>query len=1049
MENNFTGGNSSPQKPVRSAKSSMASDVFLSHNSKDKPAVEEIARRLMNAGITPWLDMWNLIPGEPWQETIEEALNQCASCAVFVGPSGAGPWQNEEMRAAIDHRVRSSTGQFRVIPVFLPGSACERDDLPIFLQRHTWVEFREGLDDPDAFRRLICGIQGKAPGPGPKMSVDRGECPYRGLQFFDVNDSTLFFGREALKHRLLTKLWPTEGPRQSIRFLGILGPSGSGKSSLARAGLVAAVRNGEIEGSRVWPTLILRPGSDPVESLGIALSELYAPLSDPIRLAQFITTMRSDERALHVTIRLLLRDAAPNVRALLLVDQFEETFTVCHDEVARRAFLDNLLYAAGVVGGQAFVSIAMRTDFYGRCASHSPLANALSTSQILVDAMSELELRAAIEEPARLTGYEFEAGLVDVLLHDASKEPSALPLLQHSLLELWEHRAGNRFTHAAYKQIGGLEGALEKRAEKIFMALTPDEQAYAKRMLLRLIQPGQGTDATKRRAPVTELSVIASSKPMLDEIISRLTAPDARLLTTQTKDAVEGEPVVELSHEALIKSWKRLRDWIDEERQNLITQRRLSQATVEWVSAKRDDAYLYRGPLLVAATEWAASHSDEINPHEREFLDKSQDESAEQSRMSDAASLDQLEAAAPQAWLSLDDMALWITRADNLANGIEVHRRQLRRIQQRGKIGIDSGSIVDEERRFEHDTLALLIKRLERFERGLLAAAKHVFLISQSRNESYHFKDLWDTAIKSIETLPVYSGLRLVPQVGLIPLGLDPQSGLWEFAHLITGRTPDRDSGGQLLLQDTTCVVLVLLPGGVFSMGAKRPSPEHPIGLPNVDPYAMPDEGPVHNVAVTPFLIGKYEMTQGQWLHASGLNPSMFRPDNASTVTLRNPVECVSWRECIRTLSRIGLTLPTEAQWEYAARAGSTSVWFTGDDPDAINGKANLKQTGHTPVGAFNLPNAFGLYDIIGNVWEWCLNSFDPYPDECAVAETAIPTHDIESDSFMPGSRGGSFFNDATFARSAIRYFRTLPDARFNNRGLRPCKLLARSTFEY
>jgi hypothetical protein len=228
-------------------------DVFLSHNSTDKPAVEALARRLVQAGVQPWLDTWNLIPGEPFQEAIEEALDRCATCTIFVGPSGTGPWQNEEMRAAIQRRVeerRAGERPFRVIPVLLPGAERgERSRLPSFLVATTWVEFRRTLDDEEPFHRLVCGIRGLAPGPAPGEAAYEGECPYRGLRFFDMQHAPFFFGREALTEWLLNEL------RGDNRFLAIVGPSGSGKSSLARAGLVAALertrsRRGSRPGSR-------------------------------------------------------------------------------------------------------------------------------------------------------------------------------------------------------------------------------------------------------------------------------------------------------------------------------------------------------------------------------------------------------------------------------------------------------------------------------------------------------------------------------------------------------------------------------------------------------------------------------------------------------------------------------------------------------------------------------------------------------------------------------------------------------------------------------
>jgi hypothetical protein len=240
----------------------MSFHVFLSHSSDDKPAVEELARRLAKEGIQAWLDKWHLIPGDPWQPAIEKALAESETCAVFVGPSGIGPWQNEEMRAAIDQRVRDSGRHFRVVPVLPPGAErAERSSLPTFLVATTWVEFRASLDDQDAFHRLVCGIRGVEPGVGPGQALYEGQCPYRGLRVFDVDDARFFFGREALVQWLLNELHPATEGLPVNRFLAIVGASGSGKSSVARAGLVAAIKHGAIPGSACWPVAICRPGT--------------------------------------------------------------------------------------------------------------------------------------------------------------------------------------------------------------------------------------------------------------------------------------------------------------------------------------------------------------------------------------------------------------------------------------------------------------------------------------------------------------------------------------------------------------------------------------------------------------------------------------------------------------------------------------------------------------------------------------------------------------------------------------------------------------------
>jgi hypothetical protein len=317
----------------------MSFHVFLSHSSADKPAVEELARRLVREGIEVWLDKWHLIPGDPWQPAIEKVLAKSETCAVFVGPSGFGPWQNEEMRAAIDRRVQESDKRFRVIPVLLPGGErSERSSLPTFLVATAWVEFRASLDDQDAFHRLVCGIRGVEPGVGPGHAIYEGQCPYRGLRVFDVDDAPFFFGREALVQWLLNELRPATEGQHVNRFLAIVGSSGSGKSSVARAGLVAAIKRNGIQGSSPWPVAICRPGPDPIESLSVALSKVVSIGQGASALSDLIAEFQQNEKTLHLIVRRSLPENAPDMRLIVIVDQFEEVFTLCCKDEHRNAF---------------------------------------------------------------------------------------------------------------------------------------------------------------------------------------------------------------------------------------------------------------------------------------------------------------------------------------------------------------------------------------------------------------------------------------------------------------------------------------------------------------------------------------------------------------------------------------------------------------------------------------------------------------------------------------------------------------------------------------
>lgn len=594
--------------------------TFLSHNSEDKPFVQELARKLHEQGFECWLDEWHLVPGEAWQPAIERALAECGTCCVFIGPSGIGPWQNAEMRAAIDRRVNDRDG-FRVIPVLLPGTERpQRSELPTFLVATTWVEFRKTLDDKESLHRLTCGIEGKAPGPQPGPESRRAVRPYRGLEAFQPKHAQFFFGRKALTEWLVDDLRRKTESNTQNRFLAIVGASGSGKSSLARAGLVPAMTSGNLEGSDRWPVLICRPGPEPLESIAVALRADATVKEATPAPAELIRQLREDDKTLHLTTRTALHNSPDTDRVVLLVDQFEEIFTQCYDESVRKAAIDNLLYASSVAVGRTVVVLTMRADFYGRCGDYPDLATALSDHQVLVGPMTDEELRDAIERPAQRVGCEFEPGLVDTLIEAVRDQAGALPLLQYTLSELWTRRDGRRLTFAAYQDIGKLHGALEQRANAIYAAFSADERAICQRIFLRLTQLGEGSDDTKRRVPLEELLPADGDVVAVKKVLLQLAKE--RLLTTEG-DPEDNRAVVEVAHEALIHHWPRLREWIELNRDALRIHDRLTMAAREWEDHDRHENYLYPEVRLPEIEEWEAEHGDEMAVFERTYFEAS------------------------------------------------------------------------------------------------------------------------------------------------------------------------------------------------------------------------------------------------------------------------------------------------------------------------------------------------------------------------------------------------------------------------------------------
>jgi DNA-binding SARP family transcriptional activator len=366
-----------------------------------------------------------------------------------------------------------------------------------------------------------------------------GEPPYQGLQYFDEADADRFFGRERLTAQLVRRL-------RAESFLAVIGASGSGKSSVVRAGLVPALKHGGATEVR-----ILTPTAHPLAELTARLLPDGANGADRAAMLEEISR---DPRGLR---RVLARMAGADRGLVLVIDQFEELFTLCRDRFEREAFTENLL-AAAEGEGPVTVVIALRADFYAQCAEYGRLRQAVAEHQEYVGPMALLELRRAIEGPAERGGWELEAGLVEVLLRDVGEEPGALPLLSHALLETWRRRKGRQLTVAGYAAAGGVQGAIAQTADAVFATrLSATQRSTARRIFLELTELGEGTPDTRRRASIGELVGRPEDEPVVREVLQVLA--DARLVTLDHCAA-------EVAHEALIREWPSLREWLNEDR---------------------------------------------------------------------------------------------------------------------------------------------------------------------------------------------------------------------------------------------------------------------------------------------------------------------------------------------------------------------------------------------------------------------------------------------------------------------------------------------------
>lgn len=435
--------------------------------------------------------------------------------------------------------------------------------------------------------------------------------PYKGLHAFQEADAPDFFGREALAQRLHTRL---HEHAELARFLAVVGPSGAGKSSLVRAGLLPALRQ------QRHPPLIagFAPGTRPFEELETALLRV-APSPPPSLLDQ----LTSGQRGLLGAASHLL----PAGRELvLLIDQFEELFTLTTDEPARAAFIGSLFSAVADERGPLRVVITLRADFYDHPLRYLRASELLGQRSEVVGPLAADELERAIVGPAERHGLELERGLAAAILHDVAEQPGALPLLQYALTELYERREGRRLTLGAYAASGGVRGALARRAEELYASLVPAEQAEARQLFLRLVAPGEGAEDTRRRVPVAEVRSATRSEAALQAVLDHYGR--YRMLTFD-REPRTGEATVELAHEALLHSWERLGAWLAAGREQLLVQRRLFASAGEWQRSGRERSFLASGARLTQFAELTEKQGDTglaLTVNEQAYIAASLDE---------------------------------------------------------------------------------------------------------------------------------------------------------------------------------------------------------------------------------------------------------------------------------------------------------------------------------------------------------------------------------------------------------------------------------------
>ncbi len=440
--------------------------------------------------------------------------------------------------------------------------------------------------------------------------------PYKGLRPFEAADSRDFFGREALVEKLLARL-AADGVH--ARFVSVVGPSGSGKSSLVGAGLVPAIWAGKLPGSERWFVVEMSPGARPLDALEVALTRIAADQAGNLN-----AHLQRDEHGLARSGALILPSDGSEL--LLVIDAFEELWVHTADEAVRNQFLDLLHAAVTDPGSRVRVVVSLRADFYDRPLQHPSVGELVRGGMETLLPLSAEELELAITRPAAQVGVMFEPGLPASIIEEMLYQPGALPLLQYALTELFEAREGRTLTRAAYQEIGGGVGALANKAEEIYQEFDPAGREAARQLFLRLVSladeaaDGDRATDTRRRVARADLLALADNPDVMDEVIDTFGA--YRMLSLD-HDPGTRQPIVELAHEALIGEWSRLGGWLEESREDLIQSRRLSALAGEWYEAGRDTGFLLRESRLDQLAGWAGGTEIALTADEQAYLNES------------------------------------------------------------------------------------------------------------------------------------------------------------------------------------------------------------------------------------------------------------------------------------------------------------------------------------------------------------------------------------------------------------------------------------------
>jgi len=589
--------------------------LFISYNRKNQAFVKNIVEWLTTENFSNVVEVFfdgnSLNAGDEWVQKIDKALSESSCCLVFIGEDGIGAWQNKEVLKAVNRCV-SEKGEYKIIPLILPHeNKSISKSFPWFLADYQWIEFNDP-DDQLALESLKKGIQVS---PLQTEKIYTGN-PYKGLDYFEEEDYPVFFGRTFDLNWVFYKKIRFKSDRFLLPFLAIVGDSGSGKSSFARAGIFGSLRNGMFQDSVSWKQIIVQPGDRPLLNLSTSLQKENL-IHDS---ASFDKAALEDNDYLRRVIQVY------NEPIVILIDQFEETLTQCKDENERSAYLGNL--AEAVKSGRILLLIALRSDYYASFSKYPLFADLLETNNYTLSGLDfndknerwQKQIEQIIQRPANMAGYEIEPGLTKMIIEDTKEINGLLPILEMTLSMLWREKGSlQKLMISDYNKLSegkGIERIIEKHAENVFKDYTSDgndtrKTNLLKNIFLRLIELTESKEDVRRTVEkkmlVNELEN-SFSQLEIEDAITFLSGPHSRLLKINEDD--EKRIWIGVVHEVLIRQWRRLREWVENKRDALKYKISLEESINDWKENKKNKEYIYRGKRLKKAERWLSENDD-------------------------------------------------------------------------------------------------------------------------------------------------------------------------------------------------------------------------------------------------------------------------------------------------------------------------------------------------------------------------------------------------------------------------------------------------------